>query len=286
MAPKASDEVVSVIEAWKGRLMTAPALVILAPGSRDPQVARVAHELRDELIAVRPSMIVRAAFLGTACSPTGTQIVAQLSRQGVKEVVFVPLLLSHDADHSPVIEELLLKAQAAFPAVRFAVSRPIGPEASLLTILDQRTRDALCLNHCLELDALVLSAEHLGDVRGETMLARRARQWSAHHRLPCLPAVADDTGPSVANAITSLRSQGRRHIAVGSFFLTADEPYHVQADLAHRYGAISVSDPIGCAPEVLELILARYAFAAMNLLDLGIEALDEPEGPDLELVGA
>ena len=80
-------------------------------------------------------------------------------------------------------------------------------------------------------------------------------------------AVADGTGPSVTQAIQGLRSQGRRHIAVGSFFLTADELFQAQADLALRGGAVAVSDPIGAAREVLDLVLARYAFAAMDLLD-------------------
>ena len=112
-----------------------------------------------------------------------------------------------------------------------------------------------------------ISSATTGDVRGAALLARRARQWSTHHRLPCLTAVADGTGPSVAQAFAGLRSQGRRHIAVGSFFLGPDESYAVQADLAYRVGAVAVSEPLGTAAEVAELVLARYAFAAMDLLD-------------------
>ena len=267
--------------------MTAPALVVVAPGGSDPRVAQVLHELRDALTAARPAITVRTAFLGSG-APTSTHVVAQLSRQGVTDVVFVPLQLAQGSRHDPAVEQLLFRSQAAFPKVRFAVSRPIGPEASLLTIVDQRLRSALSQCHCLELDALVLSAERCGDVRGGALLARRARQWSTHHRLPCLPAVAGEPGPSVAHAITSLRSQGRRHIAVGSFFLVADDAYHEQAELAYRYGAMCVSEPIGLAPEVLDLILARYAFAAMELLDFGLGGLlgDETEEPHQRLVGA
>ena len=148
-------------------------------------------------------------------------------------------------------------------------------------------RSALSNARCLELDGLVLSAESVGDVRGSALLARRARQWSTHHRLPCLTAVADDSGTSGAQAIIGLRAQGRRHIAVGSFFLNADAAYQAQADLAYRYGAVSVSEPIGAAREVLDLVLARYAFAAMDLLDFGIEEeLDQPEHPHLSVVSA
>ena len=105
--------------------------------------------------------------------------------------------------------------------------------------------------------------------------ARTHPRTVAHHRLPCLTAVADGSGPSVAQAIQGLRAQGRRHIAVGSFFLTATELFHAQAELAERCGAVSVSEPLGSAREVMDLILARYAFAAMDLLDVGFDDLED-----------
>ena len=85
-----------------------------------------------------------------------------------------------------------------------------------------------------------------------------------------------------------LRAQGRRHIAVGSFFLAGDESYHSQSDLAYRFGAIAVSDPIGAAQEVIDLVLARYAFAAMDLLDFGLpeEDADAEVATHLEVVSA
>ncbi|MFT3969995.1 MAG: hypothetical protein QM695_06885 [Micropruina sp.] len=57
--------------------------------------------------------------------------------------------------------------------------------------------------------------------------------------------------------------------------MTATELFHAQADLAEHCGAVSVSEPLGAAPEVMDLILARYAFAAMDLLDFGFDAVEE-----------
>lgn len=267
--------------------MTAPALVVVAQGSSDPHVAQTTHELRKGLQAIRPELTVRGAFLDH-CPPSGSQVITQLAKLGIEEVVFVPLQLTNAIEVTPAVNALVSRSRAAYPELRFTTSRPIGPEISLLTVLDHRMRSALSHARCLELDGLVLSAESVGDVRGSALLARRARQWSTHHRLPCVTAVADDSGPSVAQAIMSLRSQGRRHIAVGSFFLSADHAYHAQSDLAFRYGAVSVSDPIGAAREVLDLVLARYAFAAMDLLDFGSveDVADEPAVPHLSVVGA
>lgn len=264
--------------------MTAPALVMVARGSSDPMVAQVTHQLRQGLQQMRPELTVHGAFLQQN-PPSANQVIDQLAAAGVNEVVLVPLQITHAVECDPAMIDLLHRSRTSYPSLRFTLSRPIGPEISLLTILDQRLRSALSQARCLELDGLVLSASCTGDVRGSALLARRARQWSTHHRLPCLTAVADDSGPSVAQAIMGLRSQGRRHIAVGSFFLSADEAYHAQSDLAYRYGAVSVSDPIGAAREVLDLVLARYAFAAMDLLDFGADELVEPV-PHLSVVSA
>lgn len=265
--------------------MTAPALVMVARGSSDPMVAQVTHNLAKGLADLRPDMAVRGAFLHQN-PPTALQVIDQLAAAGQNEIVLVPLQLTHAVDCDPAMDELLHKARAGYPDQRFTLSRPVGPELSLLTILDQRLRASLSQARCLELDGLVLSASCTGDVRGSALLARRARQWSTHHRLPCLTAVADDSGPSVAQAIMGLRAQGRRHIAVGSFFLSADEAYHAQSDLAYRYGAVAVSEPIGAAREVMDLVLARYAFAAMDLLDFGFNELGEDESPRLHVVSA
>nr|NLI51285.1 hypothetical protein [Propionibacterium sp.] len=246
--------------------MSAPALVMIAPGSGDPRVAQVTHCLCAGLRELRPELAVRAAFLDRF-PPAPGQVVEELAAAGVAEVVFVPLELAHAVEVDTAITDLVVSLRERHRDMNFIASRPVGPELNLLTILDERLRAALAAARVLELDGLVLSAASSGDVRGSALLARRARQWSTHHRLPCLTAVADGTGPSVAQAIQGLRSQGRRHIAVGSFFLTSDAAYHAQAEQALRCGAVAVSEPIGPCQEVTELVVARYAFAAMDLLD-------------------
>ncbi len=269
--------------------MAAPALIMVTRGSSEPSVAQVAHQLRQGLSSIRPEIQTHSAFVDQN-PPSLSQVLDQVAASGAHEAALVPMQLTHAVDGSLPMEELMAKARARFPGLRLTLSRPLGPELTLLTVLDQRLRTALSQARCLELDGLVLSAPCAGDVRGSALLARRARQWSTHHRLPCLTAVADDSGPSVAQAIMSLRAQGRRHIAVGSFFLAADEDYHNQSDLAYRYGAVAVSEPIGAARELYDLVLARYAFAAMDLLDFGFAEADEseelPPTPHLRVVSA
>ena len=260
--------------------MAAPALVILAHGSTDPSVAEVSHHLRYGLQTIRPSLEVNAAFIDH-CSPTGPQVVTRLVERGVTEIVFVPLQLTAVVDHDPAIDAVVEKVQAANPGIRFTVARPLGPEASLLKPLDERIRSALGTSHATEIDGLVLAAEGPCDIRGLGMLARRTRQWGTHHRLPCVLAMSDGSAPNVAAAIESLNAQGRRHIAVGSFYLAPDQGFEAQARMALRHGAIAVSAPIGVDDTVLDLILARYAFAAVDMVDHEFEL--EVDSPLMEI---
>lgn len=246
--------------------MPAPALVMLSPGSPDLHVTQVSHQIRHELQTLRPEISVNTAFLGH-CPPTGPQVVSQLTQRGHEEIVFVPMCLTRAASNCDDLDLLVSRVRSTYPGVRFSVSEPVGPASTLLNVVDLRLRTALTEARVLEVDGLVLSTEGGGDVRGGALLARRARQWATHHRVPVIAACADGSGPTAAQAISLLRGQGRRHIAVGSMFLAADQTYEEQSQLARRAGAVAVAGPIGSHRELLDIVLARYAYAAMSLLE-------------------
>lgn len=258
--------------------MTAPALVLLGPGSHDPRVAAVSHELRDQILQLRPELDVAVAFLDH-CPPTGLQVAHSLAKRDLHEVVFVPLLLSEAFGGSTAVAAVTCAAQAAHPDVRVVTSRPVGPEISLLSVLDRRLRDALRANRVSELDGLVFAAAGSAEVRSNALVARRARQWSTHHRLPCVTAFGGGSGPSTAEAIRTLRGQGRRHIAVGSWFLAPGLRYSRQLELARDAGAVAVSAPLGAQAEVAQAALTRYVVAAMELVDLDPELADDEATP-------
>ncbi len=174
--------------------MTAPSLVLLGYGSPDPRVSQVSHQLRDELLEIRPELDVHVAFLEHG-APTGMSVVNRLVGQGVTEIVLVPLLLSEAFDAPAAVPALIAQAAAAHPGLRITAARPIGPEAHLLSIIDRRLRDALRARRVCELDALVFAAAGSADVRSNALVARRARQWSTHHRLPHVVSFAGGSGP-------------------------------------------------------------------------------------------
>src|SRR5919112_1019271 len=68
--------------------MTAPALVALAHGSRDPRSARTVRALVDEVRRMRPDLRIEPAFLDLA-KPTFGTVVDRLVRAGYDEILDV-----------------------------------------------------------------------------------------------------------------------------------------------------------------------------------------------------
>ena len=92
-------------------LMTAPALVALAHGSRDPRSAETIKALVDEVRAMRPDLRIEPAFLELAKPSFGT-VVDKLVKAGYDEIVVVPLLLT-EAYHAKVdVPEVIAEATA------------------------------------------------------------------------------------------------------------------------------------------------------------------------------
>jgi sirohydrochlorin ferrochelatase len=266
--------------------MTAPSLVLLGYGSDDSRVAQVSHGIRDLLLEIRPELDIHVAFFDH-CQPTGLQVVNKLVKRKVTDIVFVPLLLSEAFQCGADAPALLAQVTAAHPHLKVAASRPIGPEASLLSVIDRRLRDALRSARVSELDGLVFAAAGSTDIRSNAIVARRARQWSTHHKLPCVTAFAAASGPTAGEAVRTLRNQGRRHIAVGSWFLAPGQAYQRQVELALEAGAVAVSEPLGAQLEIAHAALSRYVVAAMDLVDLD-PAADSDDAPvrHLTVVGA
>lgn len=252
--------------------MAAPAIVLVAPGDDDPAVRNALAAIAKRLSNLRPDLQVNLGLLGDE-KPGVIDVVERLAKAGTTEIALVPMDLVSAADHSPTVARARDAVHAVNSQVNIVISRPIGPATELLNVLDDKLREALHRANAVEVDALVLAVPEGGDVRGTSLLGRRARQWGAHHKLPVQLAVNDTTGRATATAIAALRGQGRRHVAVGSLFLTPGPIFRAHQAAAARAGAIAIGDVISSDPRLVELILARYAFAAMDLLDA------EPFGP-------
>jgi sirohydrochlorin ferrochelatase len=245
--------------------MAAPALIALAHGSRDPRSAATITALVDEVRAMRPDLRVAEAFLELA-SPGFHQVVDTLVREGHDEIVVVPLLLT-EAYHAKVdVPSVVAEASERHPSVKIRATEVLGHEARFLEIIDQRLRAALKKARVRELDALVLAAAGSSDPLANASVARLARLWGAHHKLPVVAAYASAAPPATGEAVRAFRAEGRRHIAVASLFLAPGWLPDRAAELALEAGAIAVAEPLGAHPELARTILARYAVGAVELV--------------------
>jgi sirohydrochlorin ferrochelatase len=245
--------------------MTAPALVALAHGSRDPRSAQTITSLVDEVRSMRPDLRIEPAFLDL-CKPGFPSVVDRLVRAGYDEIVVVPLLLT-EAYHAKVdVPEAIAAATARHESLRIRATGVLGLEPAFLEVLDRRLRTALSRARVRELDGLVLAAAGSSDQLANQAVARLARLWGARHHLPTLAAFASAAPPATGEAVRQFRAEGRRHIAVGSMFLAPGTLPDRAAELALEAGAVAVSEALGAHPQVARTVLARYAVGAVELV--------------------
>jgi sirohydrochlorin ferrochelatase len=244
--------------------MAAPALVALAHGSRDPRSAATITALVNEVRALRPDLKIERAFLDLS-RPTLDSTIDRLTRKH-DEIVVVPLLLT-DAFHAKVDVPSAIAATAArHPDVQIRATPILGLEPRFLEVLDLRMREALKAARARELDALVLAAAGSSDPLANQSVARLARLWGTHHKLPVTAAFASTAPPATGEAVRAFRKEGRRHIAVASLFLAPGFLPDRAAELAFEAGAVAVSEPLGAHPEIARTVLARYAVGAVELV--------------------
>jgi sirohydrochlorin ferrochelatase len=245
--------------------MAAPALVALAHGSRDPRSAATVTALVDEVKALRPDLRIEKAFLDLA-RPTFDKVVDRLVKAGYDEIVVVPLLLV-EAFHAKVdVPEAIAAATSRHAGLKIRATDVLGLETRFLEVLDERMRAALKDARVRELDALVLAAAGSSDPLANQAVARLARLWGAHHKLPVTAAYASAAPPATGEAVRAFRAEGRRHIAVASLFLAPGNLLDRATELALEAGAVAVSEPLGAHPEIARTVLARYAVGAVELV--------------------
>jgi sirohydrochlorin ferrochelatase len=180
--------------------MTAPALVALAHGSRDPRSAQTIKALVDEVRRMRPDLRIEPAFLELS-KPSFSTVVDRLVKAGYDEIVVVPLLLT-EAYHAKVdVPRAVEEATVRHEGLRIRATNVLGLEAVFLEVLDRRLRAALRAARVRELDALVLAAAGSSDQLANQAVTRLARLWGSTHRLPTVAAYASAAPPATGEAV-------------------------------------------------------------------------------------
>jgi sirohydrochlorin ferrochelatase len=223
---------------------------------------------------------VRAAFLDH-CAPSLPAVLGSLDDGRARSCVVVPLLLTaayHSKSDIPAQLAAASTAGASGAADGVAVwcAATLGPHPLLLAALERRLREAgIPVNSAAgrARTAVVLAAAGSSDPAANATIADLAAAWQRDRGWRAVvPAYASAAGPSPAEAVTALRrgdsssAGGAGPVVVASYLLApgyfADKIRTASLDA----GASAVSGVLGAAPEVADVVLARYREALCDRL--------------------
>ncbi|REE95187.1 sirohydrochlorin ferrochelatase [Thermomonospora umbrina] len=228
-------------------------LVAVAHGSRDPRAAATVGALLDEAGARRPGLPVLTSFLDHAAPSPG----AVLQGLPAESAVVLPLLLTA-AYHSKIdIPAVLAGARTRRPRLDLRTAGTLGPHPLLVAALERRLAEA-GVTPGDPGTAVVLVSAGSSDAAANATIGALARRWRTAGWWDVVPAFASAARPAPGDAVAALLDAGAPRVAVASYFLS---PGHF-ADKVRREalaaGASAVSDVLGAAPEVAEVVLHRY----------------------------
>ena len=226
--------------------MSEPALLAVAHGSADPRAEQVLDALVARVRSERPGLVAVLAYLGFSDPSVPTALEA-LARQGVREVVVVPLLLSA-AYHAKVdLPGLLSQAAVDHPQLAIRQAAVLGPHPLLFELIRRRLAEAGAEPGM----SVVLAAVGTSDPGANAELADVAASLGA--------TIGFASGsPAITDVVAGLRGRGTRQLALATYVLAPGE----FSDRLQDAGADVVTEVLGAAPEVVDVVLSRYDTAA------------------------
>jgi len=240
---------------------SAPALVAVAHGSRDPRAAATVSELAAAVSERVRGVDVRAAFLDHS-APSLPQALASL---GGRPAVVVPLLLTAAYHSKRDIPARLAAVAASGPGGAVECAGPLGPHPLLTAALERRLGEAGVAVGDPAVRAatgVVLAAAGSSDPAANATIAALAARWQRGRGWRAvLPAYASAAGPRPAEAVAALRSAYDGPVVVATYLLAPGYFADQVRDAGLLAGAAAVSGVLGAAPEVAETVIERYRAA-------------------------
>ncbi|MEU3680651.1 sirohydrochlorin chelatase [Streptomyces sp. NPDC057144] len=232
--------------------MSAPVLLVVAHGSRDPRHAATVHALVRRVRALRPDVRVETGFLDFNV-PSVQGVLESLETEGVRDVVALPLLLTRAFHAKADIPAVLA---AAPPRLRIRQAEVLGPSPLLLSALERRLNEAGLTPADRSSTGVVLAAAGSSDPEAIAVIAEIAREWRHTGWCAVRPAFASASLPRAEDAVRQLRALGCARVAVAPYVLA---PGFLPDRIARgAAGADVLADVLGPAPEVARVVLERY----------------------------
>ncbi|MBW1598872.1 sirohydrochlorin chelatase [Streptomyces sp. JJ38] len=238
--------------------MHAPALLVIAHGSRDPRHAATVAALCERVRRQCPGLRVDVGHLDFN-APSVPQALHRLDADGVRDVVALPLLLTRAFHAKSDIPAVLREAAARLPRLRVTQADVLGPHDLLTTALERRLGQAGVHPSHAATTGIVLASAGSSDPEAIAVIAEIAREWRrATGWCAVRPAFASASLPRTADAVSALRADGVRRVAVAPYVIAPGFlPDRIAAGAAEA-GADAVAPVLGDAPELAQLLLRRY----------------------------
>ncbi|MET8505791.1 sirohydrochlorin chelatase [Streptomyces sp. NPDC004787] len=247
--------------------MSAPVLLVIAHGSRDPRHAATVQALVRRAGLLRPGLRVETAFLDFNL-PSVTGVLDRLAAEGVREVVALPLLLTRAFHAKADIPAVLRQAPAA---LRIRQAEVLGPSPLLLATVERRLYEAGLTPADKSSTGVVLASAGSTDPEAIAVIAETARELRNTGWCSVRPAFASASLPRTEEAVRALRAEpGVRRVAVSPYVIAPGRlPDRIAAGAA---GADVLAEVLGPSPELARLLLERYGAAAQALRPLSATA--------------
>ncbi|MFG3339174.1 sirohydrochlorin chelatase [Glycomyces sp. NPDC048151] len=219
-------------------------VVLVAHGSPDPRSPE----------AVRAIARTAGAHVGFLefNEPHPVEVLTGLADSGVTDAVALPLLLT-DAYHSRTdLPEVTKRAQEDRPGLSVHVGRPVG---------DLSLARALVRGLPGDIDGLVVCAAGTRVDEGRAHVAAVAAEAGRLLGVPAGPGFASGPGPTAGATVEALRAGGARRVAAVCYFIAPGLLCDKAIESAREAGAVHVGEPLGTAPELIEIIANRAAAA-------------------------
>lgn len=222
-------------------------VVLVAHGSRDPRAAASTEALTRAVAEAHPEWEVHASYLDHA-GPRPLDVLRWLSTTGHRRAVLVPLLLTA-AYHGKVdVPAVAADARAAGLPIAVHTSDVLGPASTeLIEGLVRRLPTT-------DVDAVVLAAAGTRDAAARDTVADAATALGVRLGLPCTVAYASAAAPTGAEAVAALNVP---RVAVAAYFLAPGLLYDTVMASARSAGALAFAEPLGDAPELVEIVARR-----------------------------
>ncbi|MEU7364190.1 sirohydrochlorin chelatase [Streptomyces hygroscopicus] len=237
--------------------MSAPTLLIIAHGSRDPRHAATVDALRARVRSLRPGLRAEAAFLEFN-APRVPRVLARLAAEDATEVIALPLLLTRAFHAKSDIPAVLREATARHPRLSVRQAAVLGPSPLLMDALERRLYEAGLRPADRRSTGVVLAAAGSTDPEAIAVIAEIAREWRHTGWCAVRPAFASASLPRTEDAVRALRADGAARVAVAPYVIAPGRLPDRIARGAEAAGADLLAPVLGPAPELARLLLDRY----------------------------